>query len=61
MNSVEAHRKKNKLFFAVAALGKDRWYWVVWPSLEMLQSGQTIQLLRRSRIRYFLVPRIKNV
>jgi hypothetical protein len=29
-----------KTFFAVTSLGKDRWYWVVWPSLEMIQSGE---------------------
>jgi hypothetical protein len=29
-----------KTFFAVTSLGKDRWYWVVWPSLEMVQSGE---------------------
>ena len=30
-----------KTFFAVTSLGKDRWYWVVWPSLEMVQSGES--------------------
>jgi hypothetical protein len=30
-----------KAFFAVTSLGKDRWYWVVWPSLEMVQSGKS--------------------
>jgi hypothetical protein len=29
-----------KTFFAVTSLGKDRWYWVVWPSLEMVRSGE---------------------
>lgn len=28
------------VFFAVASLGKDRWYWVVWPSLQMVQSSE---------------------
>ncbi len=30
-------------FFAVTSLGKDRWYWVVWPSLEQVQSGELAQ------------------
>ena len=29
-----------KSFFAVTSLGKNRWYWVVWPSLELLQSSE---------------------
>lgn len=37
-------RRKNT-FFAVASLGKERWYWVVWPSLDMLQSGVSVQHL----------------
>ena len=37
MNSDAAH----EIYFAVTSLGKDRWYWVVWPSLEMVQSGQS--------------------
>jgi hypothetical protein len=35
MRSDATHRT----FFAVTSLGKDRWYWVVWPSLEMRQSS----------------------
>lgn len=30
-----------KTFFAVTSLGKERWYWVVWPSLKMVQSGES--------------------
>jgi hypothetical protein len=30
-----------KAFFAVTSLGKNRWYWVVWPSLEMVQSAES--------------------
>jgi hypothetical protein len=37
MNSDAAH----ETYFAVTSLGKDRWYWVVWPSLEMVQSGES--------------------
>lgn len=29
-----------KRFFAVASLGKGRWYWVVWPSAEEVQAGE---------------------
>jgi hypothetical protein len=36
MNSDAAH----KTFFAVTSLGKNRWYWVVWPSLEILRSSE---------------------
>jgi hypothetical protein len=33
-----------KVFFAITSLGKDRWYWVVWPSLEMHRSsGKPVQ------------------
>jgi uncharacterized protein (DUF433 family) len=35
--------RKDHTFFAITSLGKNRWYWVVWPSLEMLQSGKSIQ------------------
>ena len=30
-----------KTFFAVTSLGKGCWYWVVWPSLEMVQTGES--------------------
>jgi hypothetical protein len=29
----------SRRFFAVAALGRGRWYWVVWPSLAELQAA----------------------
>jgi hypothetical protein len=35
--------REKQTFFAVTSLGRDRWYWVVWPSLEMLQSGEASQ------------------
>jgi hypothetical protein len=31
--------KGNRRFFAIASLGKNRWYWVVWPSLSELQTS----------------------
>ena len=34
-------RKKEKRFFAIASLGKKRWYWVVWPSLEVVKGGDS--------------------
>ena len=37
----QAQRSKNKTFFAVTSLGKNRWYWVVWPSLAMTQARQS--------------------
>jgi hypothetical protein len=45
MNSGETARKKKKTFFAVTSLGKNRWYWVVWPSLALIQSGEASQHL----------------
>ncbi len=32
-------RKGERRFFAIASLGRGRWYWVVWPSLAELQSS----------------------
>jgi DnaJ-class molecular chaperone with C-terminal Zn finger domain len=29
----------NRRFFAIASLGRTRWYWVVWPSLGELQAS----------------------
>jgi hypothetical protein len=29
----------SRRFFAIASLGQNRWYWVVWPSLEELQAS----------------------
>jgi hypothetical protein len=31
--------KGNRRFFALTSLGKNRWYWVVWPSLIELQTS----------------------
>src|SRR5215208_6530438 len=33
--------KGNRRFFAISSLGKNRWYWVVWPSLSELQTSTT--------------------
>ncbi len=30
---------KKKRFFAATSLGKNRWYWVVWPSLDEIQTS----------------------
>lgn len=30
----------NRRFFAIVSLGKARWYWVVWPSLQELQASK---------------------
>jgi len=38
-------RKKKRRFFAIASLGKRRWYWVVWPSLEEVQASEEPLLL----------------
>jgi hypothetical protein len=40
MPSPEARAKLRQTFFAVASVGADRWYWVVWPSLVQLQAGE---------------------
>ena len=32
-------KETQKTFFAITSLGKNRWYWVVWPSLELLRTG----------------------
>lgn len=37
--------KRTRRFFAVASLGKKRWYWIVWPSLEELQGSEQTLLL----------------
>lgn len=36
----EEDRANKRRTFAVASLGKGRWYWVVWASVEQVQSGQ---------------------
>jgi hypothetical protein len=38
--SVNEPGKGKRRFFAVTALGKKRWYWVVWPSLGELQASE---------------------
>jgi hypothetical protein len=38
--SVNESGKGKRRFFAVTALGKNRWYWVVWPSLGELQASE---------------------
>ena len=30
--------KQKKRFFAVSSVGKNRWYWVVWPSLDSIRT-----------------------
>jgi hypothetical protein len=32
--------KEKRRFFAVTSLSKDRWYWVVWPSLDEIQTSE---------------------
>ena len=32
--------KGNRRFFAIVSIGKERWYWVVWPSLQELQTSE---------------------
>ena len=41
MSSLKPFTERHKRFFAVASLGKNRWYWVVWPSLALVQSQAT--------------------
>ncbi|MEM7348617.1 MAG: J domain-containing protein [Chloroflexota bacterium] len=42
MTTASTRRKQKKqTFFAIASLGKKRWYWVVWPSFEVLQRIDT--------------------
>ena len=38
MSSTQSFKERDKRFFAVTSLGKNRWYWVVWPSLALVQS-----------------------
>lgn len=33
-------KMEERRFFSVASLGRSRWYWIVWPSLEELKSSQ---------------------
>lgn len=41
MSKSNSEREKEKRFFAVASVGKKRWYWVVWPSLKAMQTQET--------------------
>jgi hypothetical protein len=41
MSSARSFKDRHKRFFAVTSLGKNRWYWVVWPSLAIIQSQAT--------------------
>jgi hypothetical protein len=36
---VNVANKENRRFFAVVSVGRNRWYWVVWPSLRELQAS----------------------
>jgi hypothetical protein len=38
MPSNRSGKDRQKHFFAVTSLGKKRWYWVVWPSLALIQA-----------------------
>jgi hypothetical protein len=40
MRGTEADQARRQRSFAVASLGKERWFWVVWPSIEQLESGE---------------------
>ena len=31
--------KEKRRFFAISSLGKNRWYWVVWPSLDGIRAS----------------------
>ena len=43
MNVNESEKGKRR-FFAITSLGKNRWYWVVWPSLAELQASEELLL-----------------
>ena len=40
ITSINEAGKGNRRFFAIASVGKARWYWVVWPSLGELQTSE---------------------
>ncbi len=40
MRGADAEKARRQRTFAVASLGKDRWFWVVWPSIYQLESGE---------------------
>ena len=33
-------KKEKRRFFAITSVGRSRWYWVVWPSLEEIQASE---------------------
>lgn len=35
-----ASKRAQRRFFAIASVGKGRWYWVVWPSLAEVQAAE---------------------
>src|SRR5512136_169784 len=37
INKPEIEKRR---FFAIASLGKNRWYWVVWPSLDEIRASE---------------------
>ena len=45
MSAAQSFKERHKRFFAVTSLGKNRWYWVVWPSLAGVQSQATTKHL----------------
>ena len=40
MKRMNQPEKEKRRFFAVTSLGKRRWYWVVWPSLDEIQASE---------------------
>lgn len=40
INQRETDARKKNAYFAVTSLGKGRWYWVVWPSLQECRSSE---------------------
>lgn len=39
MDPVNMPEKEKRRFFAITSLGKSRWYWVVWPSIEEIRAS----------------------
>src|SRR5215510_1848019 len=39
--NINERGKGDRRFFAIASVGRARWYWVVWPSLRELQTSKT--------------------
>lgn len=44
MKSVNPPEKEKRRFFAITSLGKSRWYWVVWPSLDEIRASKEFLL-----------------